>query len=113
MTDTILKAFGQADEVREFPFGRVEIVHINSTVLGRATYQPGWKWSLHNAPIAGTARCELPHTGVVLSGHAVVVFADGESRDLTPGTAFYIPTTPHDSWVVGDTIYVSLHVLSA
>ncbi len=63
-------------------------------------------------PIAGTPRCELPHTGVVLSGHGVVAFADGQVMQLTAGKAFYVPTTPHDSWVVGDQPHVSLHVLS-
>ena len=112
MTDSALKAFEQADEVREFPLGRFEIVHIGGVKLGRATYQPGWKWSVHNAPIAGTRLCHAPHTGAVLSGHGVVEYEDGTRHDLLPGTVFHITSTPHDSWVEGDTPYVSLHVLT-
>lgn len=111
MPESLLKAFEYPDEVREFPYGRFEIVHIGDVTLGRATYQPGWKWSIHNAPSVGTQLCHAPHTGTVLSGHGAVQYQDGEYLDLLPGTVFYITTTPHDSWVVGDSPYVSLHVL--
>ncbi len=112
MTDSSLKAFEHADEVREFPHGRFEIVHIAGVKLGRATYQPGWKWSLHNAPTVGTRLCHAPHTGTVLSGHGVVEYEDGMRLDLLPGMVFHITSTPHDSWVEGNTPYVSLHVLA-
>ena len=111
MPETVLKSFDKPDEVREFPFGRFEIIHLDGVSLGRATYQPGWKWSIHNAPIAGTSLCHAPHTGTVMSGHGVVQYENGEHLDLLPGKVFYITTTPHDSWVVGDEPYVSLHVL--
>ena len=112
MPETLLKSFGMPDEVREFPFGRLEIIHLDGVSLGRATYQPGWKWSVHNAPIVGTNLCHAPHTGTVLSGHGAVQYEDGKYLDLLPGTVFYITTMPHDSWVVGDAPYVSLHVLN-
>jgi hypothetical protein len=112
MTDSTLKAFERADEVREFPFGRFEIVQIAGVKLGRATYQPGWKWSLHNAPTVGTRLCHAPHTGTVLSGHGVVEYEDGTRVVLLPGTVFHITSVPHDSWVEGDRPYVSLHVLA-
>ncbi|MCM2340957.1 cupin domain-containing protein [Rhodoferax sp.] len=112
MAETALKKFDQPDEVREFPRGRFEIVHLAGVSLGRATYQPGWKWSLHNAPSVGTLLCHAPHTGVVLSGHGVVLYEDGKRLDLLPGQAFYITATPHDSWVEGDEPYVSLHILT-
>jgi hypothetical protein len=111
MTETALKAFGKPDEVREFPLGRFEIVHVGGVTLGLATYQPGWKWSVHNAPIAGTRLCHSPHTGTVLSGHGVVEYEDGTRLGLLPGTVFHITSSPHDSWVTGDVPYVSLHVL--
>lgn len=111
MNDTVLKAFDRPDEVREFPLGRFEIVTVGGTMLGRATYQPGWKWSVHCAPAVGTRLCELPHTGVVIAGHAVAAFEGGKIYDLRAGDAFWIPAIPHDSWVVGDQTYVSLHVL--
>ena len=85
MPDSLLKRFEQADEVREFPLGRFEIVHLAGVTLGRATYQPGWKWSVHNAPSAGTRLCHAPHTGTVLSGHGAVQYEDGRHIDLLPG----------------------------
>ena len=111
MSDSVLKGFERPDEVREFPFGRFEIVRVAGVTLGRATYQPGWKWSVHNAPSVGTPLCHAPHTGTVLSGHGVVEYEDGKRVDLTPGTVFHIDSTPHDSWVEGNVPYVSLHVL--
>jgi uncharacterized cupin superfamily protein len=55
----------------------------------------------------------VEHLGVVLSGHATAALDDGRVCDLTPGTVLYIPPEPHDSWVVGDAPYVSLHILGA
>lgn len=107
----LLRSFDSPDEVREFPFGRFEIVKVAGLALGRATYQPGWKWSLHNAPKAGTALCHMPHTGVAVAGHGVVEYNTGERLDLTPGMVFHVTDIPHDSWVEGDVPYVSLHVL--
>lgn len=111
MPESMLKSFEHPDEVREFSFGRFEIIHIAGVTLGRATYLPGWKWSIHNAPTAGTTLCHAAHTGTVLSGHGAVHYEDGRHLDLLPGMVFHITTTPHDSWVIGDEPYVSLHVL--
>jgi hypothetical protein len=112
-TDTILKRFEAPDEVREFEKGRLELVSINGQTFGRATYQPGWKWSVHVGPTVGAERCSVEHLGLVLQGHATAAFADGRIYDLTPGTLFYVPPEPHDSWVVGDEPYVSIHLLGA
>lgn len=112
MSQTILKAFAEPDEVRVFPHGRFEIIHVAGVSLGRGTYQPAWKWSQHNAPSAGTPLCHAPHTLVVLSGHGVILYEGGERVDLLPGRAYHITSTPHDSWVEGNEPYVSLHVLS-
>lgn len=109
---SLSKPFEDSDEVREFPFGRMEIIHVAGITLGRATYQPGWKWSLHNAPRAGTALCHLPHTGVAVAGHGIVQYEDGQRLDLLPGTVFHVTSSPHDSWVEGGEPYVSLHILS-
>jgi hypothetical protein len=111
--DTVLKRFEQPDEVREFEKRRSEIVHIGGLTVGRATYQPGWKWSLHVGPGVGAERCAVEHVGLVLAGRAVAAYADGTVVALTPGTLFHIPPVPHDSWVVGDAPYVSLHFLGA
>lgn len=110
---TILKRFEVPDEVRTFPKGRLELVTLAGQTLGRATYEPGWKWSVHVGPKIGQHRCRIEHLGIVLSGHATAAFDDGRVFDLTQGTVFYIPAEPHDSWVVGVEPYVSLHLLGA
>jgi len=111
--ETILRRFEHPDEVRQFEKGKLELVTIAGQTLGRATYEPGWKWSVHVGPLVGAERCSIEHLGLVLSGHATAAFADGRLEHLTAGTIFYIPPEPHDSWVVGDEPYVSLHLLGA
>ena len=113
MQEAILKRFESPDEVRVFAKGRFEIVHIGGLTIGRASYEPGWKWSQDVAPPAGTPLCEVEHVGLVVSGRAVAAFADGRQTELTPGNLFYIPPVAHDSWVVGDEPYVSLHFMGA
>lgn len=112
-TAVILKRFETPDEVREMPLGRFEVVRIGGLTIGRATYQPGWKWSEHVGPTVGATRCSVEHVGLVVSGVATAAFDDGRITELRPGSLFYIPPTPHDSWVVGDEPYVSLHFLGA
>ncbi len=111
--EVILKRFEAPDEVRRFPRGRFELVHIGGLSIGRATYEPGWKWSEHVGPASGARRCHLEHVGLVLEGRATAAFDDGRVWELGPGTLFHIPAAPHDSWVVGDEPYVSLHFLGA
>jgi uncharacterized RmlC-like cupin family protein len=113
MDSSILRRFEDPDEVRRFEKGRFEIVHIGGLTVGRASYDPGWKWSVHVAPVAGSALCDVEHVGLVVSGSAVAAFQDGPVMELTTGQLFYIPAVPHDSWVVGDEPYVSLHFLGA
>jgi hypothetical protein len=113
MDEVILKRFEHPDETREFERGKFEIVRLGGLTLGRATYQPGWKWSEHVRPLAGTELCQIEHVGLVISGRAVAVMSGGRVIDLMPGTLFYIPPSPHDSWVVGNDPYVSLHFLGA
>lgn len=111
--EVILKRFELPDETRIFDNGRFDVVTIGGLTLGRATYEPDWKWSRDIGPSIGQTRCEQAHVGVVLSGHATVEFEDGRITDLTTGTIFEVPAEPHDSWVVGDEKYVSLHFLGA
>lgn len=112
-TDVILKRFETPDEVREMTKGRFEVVHIGGMTIGRATYEPGWRWSEHVGRNVGATRCDVEHVGLVLSGTATAAFADGRVIELHAGELFYIPPVPHDSWVVGDEKYVSLHFLGA
>ena len=113
--DVILKRFETPDEVREFELGRFEIVRIRGLTIGRATYQPGWKWSEHVGNPQGQRYCQVEHVGMVVSGCATAAMADGEVIEMRAGEIFYIPPGPpgHDSWVVGNEPYVSLHFLGA
>jgi quercetin dioxygenase-like cupin family protein len=111
--DVTLKAFERPDEVRTFEKGRFEIVRIGGTVVGRATYEPGWRWSQHVGPATGETRCSVEHVGLVVSGVATVAFEDGRVIEMRPGQLFHVPAVPHDSWVVGDEPYVSLHLMGA
>jgi hypothetical protein len=81
--------------------------------IGRATYEPGWRWSTHVGPTVGATRCPVEHLGLVVSGVATVAFGDGRVIELRPGALFHVPPLPHDSWVIGDEVYVSLHFLGA
>ena len=107
--DIIVKRFESPDEVRVFEKGKFEVVHFESMTIGRATYYPGWKWSEDVSPISGSDFCEVEHLGMVVSGVATCAFKDGEVHELRAGDLFYIGPDPHDSWVVGEENYVSLH----
>jgi hypothetical protein len=113
MHTTILKRFESPDDTRTFEKGRFDTVRIANKVIGKAQYEPGWRWSLHVAPIAGAPLCTIEHLGLVLSGRAAVSYEDGSLVELAAGTLFHIPAVPHDSWVIGDEPYVSLHFLGA
>jgi hypothetical protein len=113
MDDVILKAFDAPDEVRQMLKGRFEIVRIGGLTIGRATYEPGWKWSVHVGPSVHAERCTVEHVGLVVSGTATAAFDDGTVIELRRGTLFHIPARPHDRWVVGNEPYVSLHFLGA
>jgi quercetin dioxygenase-like cupin family protein len=109
--DVVLKRFERPDETRRMELGIFELVHIGGLAIGRATYQPGWKWSQHVGTKLGQTHCHVEHVGLVLSGTATAAFEDGRIFELSCGELFYIPPLPHDSWVVGDQPYVSLHFL--
>jgi hypothetical protein len=70
---TILKRFDSADETRTLVKGKFEIVRLGGMTIGRATYEPGWKWSEHVGPGVGASRCTVEHVGMVLSGCATAV----------------------------------------
>jgi uncharacterized RmlC-like cupin family protein len=109
----ILRRFERPDEVREMARGRFEIVRMGGMTIGRATYEPGWRWSEHVGRALGQTHCEVEHVGLVVSGAATAAFRDGRVIEMHAGDLFYIPPEPHDSWVVGDVPYVSLHFLGA
>ena len=95
------KDFTDPDEVRQFPHGHVDLVNVGPATVGRAEFEPGWRWSQDVKPIAGTASCQAAHTGYVLSGRMHVVMDDGTEGEAGPGDAVVI-SPGHDAWVVGD-----------
>ncbi len=111
--EVILKRFEHPDEVTVFEKGKFEKVSLGGMTIGRATYQPGWKWSEDVGPEVGEDFCTVEHVGIVVSGMATAAFADGRVTEMKAGDLFYVPSEPHDSWVVGDEPYVSLHFLGA
>jgi quercetin dioxygenase-like cupin family protein len=108
--DLTLVNFGAPSETRTFEKGRFELYRVGPMTLGRATYEPGWVWSEHVGAVRGELSCQVEHVGLVLSGRAAVRMDDGVERVMEPGDFFYVPPG-HDSWVVGDEPYVSLHVM--
>jgi mannose-6-phosphate isomerase-like protein (cupin superfamily) len=108
----VVKRLDRADEERRFEKGRFRLVKVGGAEVGRAEYEPGWRWSTHVGPIAGTPTCRVEHVGLVISGRAAVKMDDGEEVVLGPGDVFYVPPG-HDSWVVGEEPYVSLHLQGA
>lgn len=101
------KRFDRPDEVRTVEKGRIEIVELGELAVGRAIFEPGWRWSEHVKPIVGTESCEVHHIGFVISGRIHVEMSDGASIELTGGDTFEIPPG-HDAWVVGDEPWVSV-----
>ena len=112
MVEVILKRFEQPDEVRSFEKGKFEVVRLGGMTIGRATYEPGWKWSMHVGRATGATSCRVEHVGMVVSGRATAAMDDGQVFEMKPGDVFYI-APGHDSWVVGDEPYISLHFLGA
>ena len=98
---TELKRFKTPDEVREFPYGKLELVKIGGATIGRAILQPGWRWSTSVQPIAKTKSCEAPHFQYHISGTLMVQMDDGTRIECKAGDVSLLPTG-HDAWVVGD-----------
>ncbi len=94
------KSFSTPDETRTFSHGAVDLVKIGGAEIGRLTLQPGWRWSDHVKPIAGTDMCEAPHFQYHVSGTLQIVMADGSEVTARPGDGTALPQG-HDAWVVG------------
>lgn len=100
------RRFAEAHDVRNFPFGSIQVVEIGDTVIGRVEYEPGWRWSKDVKPSTGTDWCEHHHLLLIVSGLARVMLADGPELDLAPGELAEVPPG-HDAWVVGDEAWVA------
>jgi quercetin dioxygenase-like cupin family protein len=107
-----VKTFEEPDERRSFEKGFFELVNAGGMTIGRASYEPGWRWSEHVGRITGTELCQVEHVGIVISGRAGVRMADGNDFVVSAGDVFAIPPG-HDSWVVGDEPYISYHLMGA
>ena len=95
-----LKSFNKPDEVREFPKGRLELARIGGAVIGRSTFEPGWRWSTSVKPIAKTESCQATHFGYLVSGVLRTRMDDGTEFEARAGEVALIPAG-HDGWVVG------------
>jgi len=103
MAGMIRMSLDAPEETRPFADGKgkLELVNIEAGPVGRATFEPGWKWSLHVKPIARTDSCQAAHLGYYVSGRMRVRMDDGEEAEFGPGDFAVIPPG-HDAWIVGD-----------
>jgi len=101
------RRFTEPDDVRTVPHGRIDVVELDDRVVGRMSYEPGWRWSVDVKPIAGTDSCQFHHFGVTLGGRVRVEMRDGTELEIGPGDVFEIPPG-HDAWVVGDEPWISV-----
>lgn len=96
-----LKNFGKADEVREFPKGKIELVKVGGLTFGRGTFEPGWRWSTSLQPFAKTKSCQELHLMYHIAGVLHIKIDDGTEFDCHPGDVCFL-LAGHDAWVVGD-----------
>lgn len=103
MPGLIRKSLDAPEEVRKFEAGsgQLELVNTDAGPVGRATFMPGWRWSEHVKPIAGTESCQVAHTGYFVAGRMKVVMDNGEEMEYGPGD-FAVMPPGHDAWTVGD-----------
>ena len=101
------RRFTDPDDVRTVPNGRIDVVELDDRVVGRMTYEPGWRWSVDVKPSAATDSCQFHHLGVTLSGVLRAQMGDGTELEIGPGDVFEIPPG-HDAWVVGSEPWVSV-----
>jgi|SRR5947209_1781559 hypothetical protein len=103
------KNLNAPDETRNFPKGKLELVTIGGITFGRATFEPGWKWSESVKPIAKTNSCQAPHTNYHVSGRIRVRMDDGSEDEFGPGEVSVLPPG-HDAWVVGNETVVAIDI---
>ncbi len=96
-----LRSFKKPDEVRVFPKGRLELIKVGGGMVGRAIFEPGWRWSESIQSIAKTKSCEAPHFQYHVSGVLKVLMDDGTEFECRAGDISFLPSG-HDAWVVGD-----------
>lgn len=103
------KNLAKPDEIRNFEKGKLELVALGGVTFGRATLEPGWKWSTSVKPIANTKSCEAPHLQYHVSGRLHVLMDDGSEAEYGPGDVSLLPPG-HDAWVVGNETVVVIDI---
>jgi hypothetical protein len=96
-----VKNFDKPNEVRSFPKGRLELISIGGATIGRAIFEPGWKWSESVQPLVKTKSCEAPHFQYHVSGALKVRMDDGSEFVCRAGDVSLLPSG-HDAWVEGN-----------
>jgi quercetin dioxygenase-like cupin family protein len=102
-TRLVRKSLDTPDETRKFEggTGQLQLVNTDDGGVGRATFEPGWKWSEHVKPIAKTDSCQAAHVGYFISGRMKVKMDDGTEDEFGPGDLMICPPG-HDAWTVGN-----------
>ncbi len=103
-----IRNFDAPDELHELTLGRLAVVRAGGVAVGRATYQPGWRWSTHVGGETGADSCQADHVVLVVEGRMAIRMDDGSEIEVGPGDLCAIPGG-HDAWVVGEEPYTSLH----
>ena len=96
-----VKNFETPDEHGETPMSKLEYIDIGGYRIAKMELEPGWKWSEHAKPNAGTDLCETLHLIYQLSGRHGVKMKEGTEVEYGPGSLVLIPPG-HDGWTVGD-----------
>jgi quercetin dioxygenase-like cupin family protein len=79
----------------------LELIKIGGAIVGRATFQPGWRWSESVKPLVKTKSCEAPHFQFHVSGTLRIKMDDGKEIECKAGDVSFLPMG-HDAWVVGN-----------
>jgi class 3 adenylate cyclase len=101
VTGPLLRSLRSPDDLFQADGIDERSVQVGEQTIGRATVQPGWRWSVHVQPLVGTPSCAVRHIGICLGGRFHVRLDDGREMEIGPDDVFDIPAG-HDAWVVGD-----------
>jgi quercetin dioxygenase-like cupin family protein len=108
MSGIEVKSTGSPDETRPFTDkGKAHVVRVKDETVLLGVFEPGWRWSEHVKPLAGTDSCQSRHAIYCVSGQMHIVMDDGTEADLGPGDVMVIEPG-HDAWTVGDEPCVSV-----
>lgn len=96
------KSFSTPDETRKFAaHGHLDVVNTQGGPIGRAVFEPGWRWSNDVKPLVGGNSCQVHHLGYTISGRITTRTDDGTEITYGPGEVMNLGPG-HDAWVVGD-----------